>query len=121
MVRVHADYAAWALGFGGFLAVEGSALVAPPDPFSQLLWTGLLAVGTVPTTYVVVARAHRRRERGQSRRLVSHFVVVSVVGALAVTAVGPLVDRTPGASVARAVVFLAVVAVVSWWFFGRRG
>ncbi|SEP69478.1 DUF7534 family protein [Natrinema salaciae] len=42
-----------AVGIGGMTAVIGSALVSPPDPFTQALYTMPLLIVAVPAAYLV--------------------------------------------------------------------
>jgi hypothetical protein len=116
--RLQPEYVAWALGYGVFIAFVADALVAPPDPFTQLTVVGSFLLVVVPVMYHVVARAHERRERGGSRRLTLFFVVVVLAGSVVSKGVAAALGR-PFATVPAGAAFLATFLLVSWLFYWR--
>jgi hypothetical protein len=53
-MRLKPELVAFSLGFGVFLSFVGSAVVAPPDPLTQLVVIPLLLVVTIPVIYHVL-------------------------------------------------------------------
>ncbi|MEA5388673.1 hypothetical protein VB779_17695 [Haloarculaceae archaeon H-GB11] len=117
-IRVTPEYLAWAVGYGVFIAFAAGSVVAPPDPFTQLFVVGGFLPVVVPVMYNVVARAHDRRERGESRRLTLFFVVVVLAGSVASKGVAAALGRSV-ATAAAAGAFLATFLALAWLFYWR--
>lgn len=107
------EVVAWALGYGVFLAFAGSAVVAPPDPFTQLLVAGPLLVFVVPVIYLVLDADEVANHDVKSRRPLPYLVVVTLTSVLAAAVPLPMTDGLP-TIVGRGIAFGGVFLVVSW-------
>ncbi|MFB6166329.1 MAG: hypothetical protein ABEJ31_14305 [Haloarculaceae archaeon] len=109
---------AWALGLGVFVAVVGAAVVAPPDPSTQLLVALPLVAVVVPVVYRVLAPGDGE-PAVRSRPPLGYFVLTTLSSSLATVAAATIVGPDPIGLAVRTGAFLAVFLSVSWRTIAR--
>jgi len=113
-MAIEPDVAAFALGFATFLAVVGSALVAPPDPFVQLFVLAAFLAVLAPVVHRVLAADRVGRYDERSRLPFPYFVAVTVgstLAAVAVPATGRYATLLEGGAFLAAAVAVSLVTV----------
>lgn len=112
-VRVDPAVLAWAFGYGVFLAFVGAAVVAPPDPLTQLSVAIPLLGLVVPIVYRVLDADDVGRHDVTSRRPLPYLVGTTLASTAAVSLV-PVPADPMVALLARLAVFLTVFGLASW-------
>lgn len=105
---------AFAFGFGIFLAFVGSSIIAPPDPFTQLLIVGPLFVVIVPVIYRVMVANGVGNGTNNTRGSFRYLVAVTLGSSIPALVASTLLSTGRRAILVRGGFFLAGFCIVSW-------